>query len=274
MQDFKTRAEFETEIEYENYLTELKITNRNEQVGELGYYDCKECLNKGHIFYGELDYRNILQTKIKTCKCITTRKIYTTLEKSGIEKSLFEKSTIGNFKATEEWQVMIKESVEKFIGGEYEKEWFVISGGSGSGKTHLCTAIFQHLIMQGKDAKYMLWKEEITKLKQMKKSSHTDNIAKYENELARLTSVEVLYIDDFLKLMNDYSKNEDLDLAFEILNKRYSKNLTTIISTEFMKSEIFEFDNAVCGRINEKAIWQQIKNETNRNYRMKDNELI
>ena len=42
-------------------------------------------------------------------------------------------------------------------------------------------------------------------------------------------------------------------LAYELINYRYVKKLTTIISSEKQLDELMEIDSAIAGRINEMA---------------------
>ena len=61
----------------------------------------------------------------------------------------------------------------------------------------------------------------------------------------------VLYIDDFLK---GGASDADIRLAFEILNARYNDSkLKTIISSEMDLTAILNRDEALGGRIYERA---------------------
>ena len=50
--------------------------------------------------------------------------------------------------------------------------------------------------------------------------------------MEELKNINVLYIDDFFKLIDNYSKEEDLNIAYEIINSRYLSDKITIISCE------------------------------------------
>lgn len=124
--------------------------------------------------------------------------------------------------------------------------WFFISGKSGSGKTHICTAICGRLMDMNKNVRYMLWRDETVLLKALT----TDGEA-YQSRIKPFKSVPVLYIDDFLK---GGHTEADLRLAFEILNSRYNdSSLRTIISSEMSLFDILGLDEAVGGRIYERA---------------------
>lgn len=240
----------------EEDLLKLKCDYSNENIiGDLRFYNCVECKNRG--YYYVVDNNEI---KVKKCKCMKIRRINQSLEQCGISKKMFDTKTFESFTTAEEWQNKLK---SKFI--DYSKEgkesdyWLYIGGISGLGKTHLCTATIKELILNnGYSAKYMLWKDDIIKLKQMKKSSYTENIEQYEELMKEYKNVDLLYIDDFFKLIDKYSKEEDLNLAYEIINARYINNKKTIISSEFDKSQLKDFDLAIFGRIWEKCFDNEI----------------
>ena len=124
--------------------------------------------------------------------------------------------------------------------------WFYISGKSGSGKTHICTAICSRLMEQGKAVRYMLWRDASAELKGL-----LTDAEEYQDRIRKLKTVPVLYIDDFLK--GGHSE-ADMRLAFEILNSRYNDSrLRTVISSELSLFEILNLDEAVGGRIFERS---------------------
>lgn len=255
----------------------LKLKFLNNSIGNLGYYNCDKCKNKGIIYYFYED--TIFKTRViktKHCDCVKIRNVYKNLEKCGINQRLLEKYSLDNFETKEDWQAKLKSKCINYIEQLKEnkdfRNWFVISGISGSGKTMVCTAIFKELIMQGYNGKYFLWKDEIVKLKQLKKSSYTDNIELYEELMKELKTIDVLYVDDFLKLTDSKEKENDLNLAYEIINSRYINDKITIISTEYTKEELLNFDMATTGRIIEKSKgnYIQLAYDKNRNYRLKE----
>ena len=124
--------------------------------------------------------------------------------------------------------------------------WFFISGKSGSGKTHICTAICSCLMERNKNVKYMRWRDDSLLLKAL-----TTDGEEYQRQIRPCKSVPVLYIDDFLK---GGHTEADIRLAFEILNSRYNDSqLRTIISSELSLFDILGLDEAVGGRIYERA---------------------
>jgi ATP-binding cassette subfamily B protein len=87
----------------------------------------------------------------------------------------------------------------------------------------------------------------------------------YEAELKRYKTVSVLHIDDFLK---GSVSEADLRLAFDLLNARYNRpSLRSVISSERSLSEILALDEAIGGRICERAAGFLVKAPAE-NYRL------
>lgn len=254
----------------EEYFEFSKCESENEEVGTLEYYDCPICKNKGYISSFTRNKDRTIREFATPCKCIPKRKMFKNLANCGIPLDVFKQLTLENYNAEAEWQQKIKRAATDYL--ERQNSWFVISGVSGSGKTHIATAIVGKLLKQNKECKYMAWKDEIVRLKANKKSIFDDAQEQFAKDMDEIKNVDVLYIDDFLKNMNNYDKASDLDLAYQIINARYLNNKTTIISTELSKAELNTLDSAICGRISQKSgeYWLQIGSDNKRNYRMRD----
>ena len=248
----------------------LKVENENEKIGYLSYMNCPKCKNKGVIYFEANCEINALE-----CNCVSIRKMIQELEKCGMKKEVFNNYTLEKFTTDQEWQKVVKAKfvkyLENFKKDEEFRNWLVISAQSGSGKSHLCTAILKEMMIDGKKGKYMLWLDEVQKIIALKKSVHYLNQQKFDDIMYELKNVDILYIDDFLKNYND-KKIDEIDIAYEIINARYNNNKITIISTEVLKEQLENINMAICGRINERAngYWTQLKYDKERNYRMKD----
>lgn len=232
-------------------IEEMAVESFNDSVGQLKGYDCAICKNKGMV--AELidgqDY-------YKPCSCMSIRRIGNLKRDSGIE-NLLERYTFENFKESEKWQSDLLTKAKKYIktGG-----WFFIGGQVGSGKTHICTAIIKELLNKGVPCKYMLWRNEASRLK----ANINDDI--YSDMIKPLIETRVLYIDDFFK---GGVTQGDINLAFEILNDRYNSGLATIISSEKTINEILGIDEAIGSRIVERAKEFITNIEKKDNYRLK-----
>lgn len=235
-------------------------------------YNCDVCKNKGGLMRLSETNDNVYQIYVP-CKCIKIREMLQKLKRSGLSKSIKEYS-FENYETNELWQENLKKQAVRFTK-DNENTWFFIGGQSGSGKTHLCTAITAHYLRQNKSAHYMLWRDEVTKIK----SSITDNEL-YEKIISDLKKVEVLYIDDMFKMVKDQNGQiqrptaADINIAFEIINYRYNnRDLITIISSERSIHDIMDIDEAVGGRIfercNKGTYLFNIKKDASKNFRRK-----
>lgn len=237
---------------------------RNEEDG----YDCRICKNKG--FVAELrQLDNGQYTHVhKFCKCDEVRRSIMRMKRSGL-KNIIKDYTFDKFDAAEPWQKTLKEAA---MG--YAKDpdgWFFLGGQSGCGKTHLCTAICREFLLEGKRVVYMLWRDEIVKIKGA--ATEGGEISKI---LDKYKTADVLYIDDLFKTGkaadNTIQKPTvaDINYAFEIINYRYNNpKLLTIISSELTEDELLDIDEAIGGRIFERAKSISIAKNRDRNYRIK-----
>ena len=201
--------------------------------------DCPVCHNTGCIVTKAPDGT----LKASECACMAKRVSIRRLERSGL-KDAVNRYTFKNYVADTMESKKVLCAAEDFCRND--KGWFFISGKSGSGKTHICTAICSRLMEQNKNVRYMLWRDETVLLKAL-----TTDGEEYKRQIRPFKSVPVLYIDDFLK---GGHTDADIRLAFEILNSRYNDSqLRTIISSELTLFEILGIDEAVGGRIYERA---------------------
>lgn len=177
-------------------------------------------------------------------------------------KNFSKRYTFEQFKAEEGWQRQVLSAAKAFAN--LPEGWFFIGGQPGSGKTHLCVAAANELLQKGRDTRYMVWNDVITKIK-----SAANDRELYDAILNRYKNAEVLYIDDFFKSKNISAA--DIDHTFKIINYRYNENKTTIISSELSISEIIEIDEGLGSRIVEMVNGRDlyIAKDASKNYRYK-----
>lgn len=232
-------------------------------------YNCPVCKNKGMILRAAQGNNGIWITVSRDCKCMTVRRTIRRMERSGL-KNIIRDYTFGKFEAVDDWQKAIKEAAVSYA--KNPEGWFFIGGQSGAGKTHICTAICRELLMGGKSVKYMLWRDDVVKLK----NAVTD-YEEYTSLMQQYKDVDVLYIDDLFKTGKSVDGHKqvptaaDVNAAFEILNFRYNNpKLLTIISSECTIQDILDIDEAVGGRIFERVKRPfSIKGDVAKNYRLK-----
>lgn len=257
---------------------QAKADMYNASVGNLDEedgYNCPLCLNRGNIakvMYN--DQFGYYSEALVPCKCNRVRNAIRRLNRSGL-KNVVKEYTFDKYEAPDKWQQTIKETAQRFCTDQVH-DWFYIGGQSGAGKTHICTAIAVACIKQGKDARYMLWLEEIKRIKAL-----ITEPEKYNMILKELKETPVLYIDDLFKVGKGPDgqvsppTKADIDVAFEILNHRYNNaGLITIISSERTLSELLDIDEAVAGRIAERSkaggYCINLKRDRAKNWRMRD----
>ena len=69
-------------------------------------------------------------------------------------------------------------------------------------------------------------------------------------EMKKLSDIQVLYIDDFFKGL---VSGGDINFAYQLLNDRYNTQRRTIISSEHDIESLMKIDEAIAGRIYERA---------------------
>ncbi|MDQ0062355.1 DNA replication protein DnaC [Paenibacillus harenae] len=115
-------------------------------------------------------------------------------------------------------------------------------GIPGSGKTHLCMAVCNHLIRNGEGLIYFPWVEGFNELKA--------NLNELEERVGLLQRIPILYIDDMWKGRKEPTDFQ-IEQTFAIINYRYMNNLPIIISSEFDIDAMCAFDMAIGSRIYE-----------------------
>lgn len=202
----------------------------------------------------------------KPCECAAEYDFRRRIQRSGL-LSMFDEYTFDKYQVRGTWQKVIKEKALSFVE-EANGDWFFIGGQVGAGKTMICTAIVGELIKKGYDAHYMMYREEINKLKM---GMNMDDFGEYTRFLNYLKTIKVLYIDDLFKGTSNPTE-ADIRVLFDLLNYRYAnKGLITIISTEKSIDDILRIDEAIGSRIFQRSKNYMLKLAENRdmNYRMK-----
>ena len=220
-------------------------------------YNCEYCNNRGNFAVVRGD-----EIMISYCeKCRPIRKSLKSIKHSGLDSYSFK-----SFECSEKWQRDLKQKVIGFTNNK-NGNWLLISGQSGCGKTHLCTAAVTKMMHERSlNSVILRWAEDAKRLKRL----INDN--SYSTEINRYKYADLLYIDDFLKVKKGESPTPaDINLAFELLDYRYNYKLTTIISSEFALDEIIDFDEALGGRIKQrcKDFCFFVSSDKSKNYRLR-----
>lgn len=209
----------------------------NATPGHLEGYDCPFCLNRGHIYI-----RKDGHTTSRECSCMEIRRSIKRAQHSGLGKKL-EDCTFERYETRELWQTKAKEKALAYA--EDPAGWFVAAGKSGSGKTHLCTAICKVLLNKGRGVSYEMWRQSSQRIRAVAMDAEAK-----QKLMEPLIGADVLYIDDFLKTATGGTPTKaDIELAFDIINARYNARATTILSTEWNIDGLLNLDEAMGSRI-------------------------
>lgn len=193
------------------------------------------------------------------CKCKLKDDILLNMKNSGMHSLLNNK--VSDFEVTNDWQKKVKTLAIDYATNINDK-WFVLLGQSGSGKTMICSAISNKFLNDGLIVNYIQWDSFIRSYK----NKLIINDTKIFDDIK---SVSILYIDDLFKgKISDF----DLEICFELINYRYANNLKTIISSEFLFTELNDLDSAIAGRIFEKCKGYicEISKDNKNNFRLKN----
>lgn len=252
----------------------MKARCFNETAGDLDKvdgYQCAKCKNKGVIMVARMD-SGLWTTAMRDCKCMKVRRTIRAMHRSGLQ-NVIRDLTFDKFQAPEEWQQKIKQGAMEYANNP--KGWFFIGGQSGAGKSHLCTAICRKLMLEGREVRYLAWREDIPRLNTQWKAAPEEYMA----EVDRIKNAEVLYIDDLFKTGRNQTVWEaqrptsaDINKAYEIMDYR-AKNpaLLTILSSECTINDLIDIDEAFAGRVRQLAQEHSfsIGKDRRKNYRLR-----
>lgn len=236
---------------------QVAIYNSSSREPQNGY-NCIACRNRG--YFAVINYAG--DFALRPCTCNKIREQMLNAKSSGFGDML-EKYTFEGYEAKEDWQKYVKKGAMLYTQ-QKELPWMYIGGMSGAGKSHICTAAATRILQQGKVVKYVMWRDVFHKME-----SYRYEEEKYNELLKELSEVEVLILDDFLKGMDKQKQGSALEIAFDLVNRRYNNRKATIFSSEIQLGELEVLDRALYGRIKERCgkFSLNIKNDESRNFR-------
>lgn len=220
---------------------------------------CSICNDKEVVY--DLDNKG-MPTNIRPCSCVQQGWYRGIIEKSGLGRKL-EECTFENFNADNDNLKYAKTLAMQFVSDD-TSEALLFLGKSGTGKTHLATAVAGKLLNeQKKPLIYVRYRELVQPLKAM--TFDLEERAKYIN---KYKTISYLYIDDLFKNMDSRNYSEK-QYIFEILDYRYSNHKKTIITSEYTISQLLQEDEAMMGRLGEMARGYIVEFNKVDNYRAK-----
>lgn len=179
----------------------------------------------------------------RECACMEQARNRKRLRDSGLEK-LADRCSFETFQPRQPWQETVKKTARDYLA-EYRNTSFFISGQSGCGKTHICTAVCNEIMRHGGRLRYFQWVKDGTRLKQL-----VNEREQYEKEINALIKMPYLYLDDLFK---QEITAADIRLVYEIINGRYNLGKPTILSSErslgYIRAARDGDGEAIAGRI-------------------------
>ena len=231
-------------------------------------YNCDICKDQlfvetdnEHWHITKFDIAQQKDVNMVKCQCLLDKEFTALMNASGIYKKAHD-YTMNRFETRFDWQKELKDKALEFI--KEPTECFLLLGQSGIGKSHLCTALMRGMAMvNGLKPQYLIWERLVSKMK-----DDYNKISK--EELDQLYRVEVLYLDDFLKTVDNNIKSINMNAvsyARDIINQRYNRGNITIISSEWSLSELRSVDHSMAGRLMEMATPKYIVDMTGKEER-------
>ena len=214
----------------------LLNARRGELLKKMGYpedysdvkYFCEKCSDSGYI------------DGAKMCSCFHEALVKATIASSGIgdliEKQSFDNFTLDYYKDDPQVLDRMRSNLERakaYVKNfKNDKANLLLVGTTGTGKTHISTAIAREVIQLGYDVIYDSIHNIISDFEDDKfKSGYSYTEQKSEKYL----ECDLLIIDD---LGTEFSNQFTISCLYNLLNTRINHGKATIISTNLSPAEL------------------------------------
>lgn len=203
------------------------------------HYTCPDCHDTGYI-------------DTKMCHCLREALIRENLKSSGIgnliETQSFENFDLSRYRENdEEYRRMAQnfEAAKSFAENFPARRGnLLLIGPTGTGKTHLSTAVARTVISQGFDVLY----DSIQNI--LAAFEHDRFRAGYgqeEQTSKKYLDVTLLVIDD---LGTEFSNAFTVSVLYNLLNERGNRGLSTVVSTNLSVKKLTEiYEDRICSRM-------------------------
>lgn len=240
---------------------ELKRIRQNRKPGETTY-KCPKCKDTHIIIVKDEDGRSVA----RDCECMAQSISERLMLASGISADDVNVK-FNDFQTFNEPELINARTIafkyaQGFRAHRFEKNnSLLLSGLPGRGKTMLGFATSNKIIKDGIPVQYISYRDAIMDLKQ-----NIMDKDEYSTSINRLKTVDVLFIDDLFK--GKYTEI-DINIMYELINYRYLKRLSVIISTEKTQRQLLEVDEALGSRIIEMCKGFIVEFKESGNYRLR-----
>ncbi len=223
------------------------IARRSEILRELGYpadysdihYTCKACGDTGYV-------------GTRMCSCLHRELVTEAVRASGMGR-LIERQSFDNFDIEKyrcDADVYAKMKINLLRAREFVKNFrktgenLLFVGPTGTGKTHLSTAIAKEAIERGADVVYDSAQNMISAFETDKFRGGSPS---YEPKGDRYLECDLLIIDD---LGAEFRTAFSTACLYNILNTRQNNALSTVISSNYTLAEIGEkYEGRISSRL-------------------------
>ncbi len=224
------------------------MQRRSEIIRFLGYpedytevhYTCKKCSDTGFI------------DGVKMCSCFKEALATENIKSSGIgkliERQSFDNFDIERYRENPDLYDKMKYNLDsaRRFAREFGKESrnLVLIGFTGTGKTHLSTAIAKEVITRGFDVVYDTAQNIVSDFEADRFKS---GYGPYEPKAEKYLECELLIIDDLgTEFINQFS----LSCLYNLINTRENRGLSTILSTNLSMQELQKkYEDRIFSRI-------------------------
>lgn len=188
----------------------------------------------------------------RMCSCFRELLLKENIKSSGIG-ALIERQSFDNF-STKDTDPEIakslrrnKKEAQRFVAEFESKERtrnLVLIGKTGTGKTHISTAIAKELIERGYE---VLYDSAENILQAFVNDRFADRLRAHEPESTKYLECDLLIIDD---LGSEFINNLTVSCLYNLLNTRLNRALGTVISTNLSPSEVSDrYDDRIYSRL-------------------------
>ncbi len=228
---------------------ELLVASRKGALAKLGlpedytepHFTCEKCSDTGYV-------------GSKICSCFREMLITENIKSSGmgnlIEKQNFENFDLDSYRSNREAYERMKKNLEaaKAFADSFDdgvgQRTLVLLGKTGTGKTHISTAIAKKVIEKGFEVLYDSSQNIVSAFETDRFKS---GYGPYEPKGEKYLECDLLIIDD---LGTEFINQFTVSCLYNLLNTRQNKGLSTIISTNFSYDELLhKYEDRIFSRI-------------------------
>ncbi len=215
-------------------------------------YSCPICSDTGYIDNGS-----------KYCSCLREKYIRENIKSSGIGR-LIEKQSFDNFRLDvyEKDEAMYKRMKMIYTKAKRYAEDFpncpntiLLLGKTGTGKTHISTAIAGAIISRGVE---VLYDSSQNIVSAFENDRFRSGYGQHDPEGDKYMECDLLIIDD---LGTEFINQFTISCLYNLINTRQNRGLHTIISTNLDSTELRnKYEGRIHSRIlgGESSVWQFI----------------